>query len=99
MGSVIDREWRRVRLVIAPTSPFAPHRRSNSDHAGKSTYSGEIDYRFLTFETGSRFQKRLPVFMFPFNILSYWYISHYALQQVIIIIIIIAMTMFMVLSS
>jgi len=23
--------------------PFAPHRRSNCDHAGKSTYSGEIE--------------------------------------------------------
>jgi len=32
-----------------------PPRWSNSDHAGKSSYSGEIDYRFLTFQTGSRF--------------------------------------------
>jgi len=29
--------------------------RSNSNHAGKSSYSGEIDYRFLSFQTGSRF--------------------------------------------
>ena len=37
-------------------SPLPPlRRRSNSDHAGKSSYSGEIDYRFLTFQTGSRF--------------------------------------------
>jgi len=31
---------------------------------------GDIDYRFLTFQTGSRFQNRLPVFRFPFNISS-----------------------------
>ena len=49
---VIGREWRRVRPV---TPPSRPRRRSNSVHAGKSTYSGEIDYRFLTFQTGSRF--------------------------------------------
>jgi len=41
-GPVIDRP------------PSRPRRRSNSDHAGKSSYSGEIDYRFLTFQTGSR---------------------------------------------
>ena len=51
-GPVIGREWRRVRPV---TPPSRPHRQSNSVHAGKSTYSGEIDYRFLTFQTGSRF--------------------------------------------
>jgi len=51
-GPVIGREWRRVRTV---TPPSRPRRRSNSDHAGKSTYSAEIDYRFLTFQTGSRF--------------------------------------------
>ena len=37
------------------STPSLPRRRSNSDHPGKSTYSGEIDYRFLTFQTGSRF--------------------------------------------
>ena len=37
------------------STPSRPRRRSNSDHPGKSTYSGEIDYRFLTFQTGSRF--------------------------------------------
>jgi len=47
-------ERRRVRPVIAPP-PFAPRRRSNSNHAGKSSYSAEIDYRFLTFQTGSLF--------------------------------------------
>ena len=67
MGSVIGRERRRVRPV---TPPLRPRRRSNSDHAGKSTYPGEIDYRFLTLQTGSQFQKRLPVFRFPFNIPS-----------------------------
>ena len=51
-SSVIGRERRLVRPV---TPPSRPRRRSNSDHAGKSTYSGEIDYRFLTFQTGSRF--------------------------------------------
>jgi len=51
-SSVIGRERRRVRPV---TPPSRPRRRSNSDHAGKSTYSGEIDYLFLTFQTGSWF--------------------------------------------
>ena len=51
-GPVIGRERRWVRPVIAPL-PLRPRRRSNSDHAGKSSYSGEIDYRFLTFQTGS----------------------------------------------
>jgi len=32
-----------------------PRRRSNSDYAGKGSYTGEIDYRFLTFQTGSQF--------------------------------------------
>ena len=51
----------RHRLGTAPgpagdrPSPFAPRRRSSFDHTGKSSYSGEIDYRFLTFQTGSRF--------------------------------------------
>ena len=31
-----------------------PRWRSNSDHAGKSSYSGKIDYRFLTLQTSSR---------------------------------------------
>ena len=53
-GPVIGRERCRVRLVIA-SPPSRPRRRSNSDHPGKSTYSGEIDYRFLTFQPGSRF--------------------------------------------
>jgi len=39
----------------SPLPPSRPRRRSNSDHAGKSSYSGEIDYRFLTFQTSSRF--------------------------------------------
>jgi len=39
---VIGREWRQVRPVITPP-PLCPRRRSNSDHAGKSTYSGEIE--------------------------------------------------------
>jgi len=52
-GPVIGRERRRVRPVIAHP-PSRSRRRSNSNHAGKSTYSGEIDYRFLTFQTGSR---------------------------------------------
>ena len=47
-GPVIGREQRRVRPVIAPP-PSRPHRRANSDHAGKSSYSG-----ILTFQTGSR---------------------------------------------
>jgi len=51
-SSVIGRERCRVRLV---TPPSRPRRRSNSDHAGKSTYSGEINYWFLTFQTGSQF--------------------------------------------
>jgi len=51
-SSVIGRERRRVRPV---TPPSRPRQRSNSDHARKSTYSCEIDYRFLTFQTGSRF--------------------------------------------
>jgi len=38
----------------SPPSPPA-RRRSRSNHAGKSSYSGEIDYRFLTFQTGYRF--------------------------------------------
>jgi len=38
----------------SPLPPLHPRRRSNSDHAGKSSYSGEIDYRLLTFQTGSR---------------------------------------------
>ena len=53
-GPVIGRERRRVRPMIA-LHPSRPHRRSNSDHPGKSTYSGEIDYRFHTFQTGYRF--------------------------------------------
>jgi len=53
-GPVIGWERRRVRPVIAPP-PSRPRRRSNSDHAGKSSYSGEIDYLFLTFQTGYRF--------------------------------------------
>ena len=40
-GPVIGRERRRVRPVIAPAS--CPRRRSNSDHAGKCTYSDEIE--------------------------------------------------------
>jgi len=32
-----------------PSPPSCPHRRANSDHAGKSSYSG-----ILTFQTGSR---------------------------------------------
>ena len=51
---LIVQERRRVRPMIAPP-PSRPLRRSNSDHPGKSTYSGEIDYRFLTFQTGYRF--------------------------------------------
>ena len=52
-GPVIGRERRRVRPVTPPSRPRRP---SNSDHAGTiSTYSGKIDYRFLTFQTGSRF--------------------------------------------
>ena len=31
-----------------------PRRRSNSDHAGESSYSGKIDYQFLTLQTSSR---------------------------------------------
>jgi len=37
-GPVIGREWRRVPLVVA-----VPLRAPNSDHAGESTYSGEIE--------------------------------------------------------
>ena len=51
-GPIIGRERRRVRPV---TPPSRPRRRSNSDHVGKSSYSGEIDYRFLTFQTGYQF--------------------------------------------
>jgi len=40
---------------MVATPPSRPRRRSNSDHPGKSTYSGEIDYRFLTFQAGYRF--------------------------------------------
>jgi len=39
----------------SPLHPSCPRRWSNSDHPGKSMYSGEIDYRFLTFQTESRF--------------------------------------------
>ena len=53
-GPIIGRERRRVRPMIAPPHS-RPRRRSNSDHAGKSTYSGKIDYRFLTSQTGYRF--------------------------------------------
>jgi len=53
-GPVIGRERRRFRPVIAPPPASRPRRRSNSDHARKSSYSGEIDYRFLTFQIGSR---------------------------------------------
>ena len=49
-GPVIGRE----RLMITPP-PSRSRRRSNSDDPGKSLYSGEIDYRFLTFQTGNRF--------------------------------------------
>ena len=43
-GPVIGRERRRVRPVIAPPPLRAPGGwLSNSDHAGKSTYSGEIE--------------------------------------------------------
>ena len=52
-GPVISWERSRVRLMIAPP-PSRPRRRSNSDHARKSLYSGEIDYQFPTFQTGSR---------------------------------------------
>jgi len=38
-GPVIGRGRRQVRPVIAPP-PSHPRRRSNSDHAGESTYSG-----------------------------------------------------------
>ena len=41
-GPFIGRERRRVRPVIAPP-PSRPRRRSNSDHAGNSTYSSEIE--------------------------------------------------------
>jgi len=51
--SVIGRERRRVRPMIAPP-PSRSRRRSNSDHPGKSSYSGKIDYWFLTFQTGNR---------------------------------------------
>ena len=39
----------RPSPLRAPAGDLTP------DHAGKSWYSGEIDYRFLTFQTGSRF--------------------------------------------
>ena len=59
---LIVRRWlwcHRPETAPGPAGdrPFAspPRRRSNSDHAGKSSYLGEIDYRFLTFQTGYRF--------------------------------------------
>ena len=54
-GPVIGRERRRVRPVIAPPPLRVPAGDLTPDHAGKSWYLGEIDYRFLTFQTGSRF--------------------------------------------
>ena len=41
-GPVIGWERHRVRPVIAPP-PLRPRRRFNSDHAGKSSYSGDLN--------------------------------------------------------
>ena len=58
-GTVIVRERRRVPSGDCPP-PSHPRRRSNSDHAGKSTYSGEIksldqDPGLATLVPGMRF--------------------------------------------
>ena len=59
-GPVIGREQRRVRPVIPPS---CPRLRSNSDHAGESMYSGEIE----SLDRDPGIATLVPLMQFPGN--------------------------------